>query len=88
MSYWQADTDGVALAELTSGQLLDRIAVEMPDHEALVYSCYPEPEPEPELGPAADVRWTYSDYRGGADAVACALIALGLGNFCRTMGIW
>ncbi len=72
LSYWQAEAAGIDLLEMTPGALLDRRAGEIPEQEALVYSCYPE------LGGALDIRWTYREYRERVDAVARGLMALGL----------
>lgn len=72
LSYWQAETEGVELLNTTLGDLLDSRAEEIPDREALVYSCYPE------FGGALDIRWTYAEYRARVNAVAKGLIALGL----------
>ena len=81
LSYWQAETDGEPLLEITIGDLLDLRAQEYPAKEALVYSCYPE------FGGALDIRWTYSEYRERVNAVACGLIALGL-NKGDHIAIW
>jgi fatty-acyl-CoA synthase len=72
LSYWQAETEGTDLLDLTMGDLLDQRAEEIPSQEAIVYSCYPE------FGDALNIRWTYLDYRDKANAVAKGLIALGL----------
>jgi fatty-acyl-CoA synthase len=72
LSYWQAETEGIKLLEMTIGGLLDRRADELPAQEAIVYSCYPE------FGDALSIRWTYQDYRDRANAVAKGLLALGL----------
>ena len=72
LSYWQADTGGAALLRTTIGDLLDQRAEELPNQEAVVYSCYPE------FGDALDIRWTYPQYREQANAVAKGLLALGL----------
>ncbi|HLL78199.1 MAG TPA: AMP-binding protein [Ktedonobacteraceae bacterium] len=72
LSYWQAEDDGISLLEMTPGQLLDRRAEELPQQEALVYSCYPE------FGGSLDIRWTYLEYRDRVNAVARGLMALGL----------
>ncbi len=72
LSNWQAEDGGIEILEMTPGQLLDVRAEEMPDREALVYSCYPE------FGGALDIRWTYCEYRERVDAVARGLMALGL----------
>ncbi|HLH60142.1 MAG TPA: AMP-binding protein [Ktedonobacteraceae bacterium] len=72
LSYWQAETDGESLLEITIGDLLDLRAQEHPTKEALVYSCYPE------FGGALDIRWSYAEYRERVNAVARGLMALGL----------
>jgi len=71
LSFWQAEADGIDLLAVTAGQLLDQRATELPEQEALVYSCYPE------LGGALDIRWTYREYRNRVDAVARGLLAYG-----------
>jgi fatty-acyl-CoA synthase len=81
LSYWQAESDGVELLEMTIGDLLDRRADEIPTQEALVYSCYPE------FGGALDIRWTYQEYRERVDAVARGLMALGL-NKGDHIAVW
>jgi fatty-acyl-CoA synthase len=72
LSYWQAESDGVPLFEISIGDLLDRRAAEIPTQEALVYSCYPE------LGDALNIRLTYQEYRERVNAIARGLLALGL----------
>jgi len=72
LSYWQAETEGIDLLNLTIGDLLNQRAVEHPSQEAIVYSCYPE------FGDMLNIRWTYQDYRNHANAVAKGLLALGL----------
>src|SRR5712692_9623436 len=72
LSYWQAESEGIDLLDVTIGDLLDRRADELPTQEAIVYSCYPE------FGEALNIRWTYQDYRERANAVAKGLLALGL----------
>src|SRR5205807_10166242 len=81
LSYWQADTDGIELLDTTLGDLLDSRADEIPDQEAVVYSCYPE------FGGALDIRWTYAEYRERVNAVARGLMALGL-NKGDHIAIW
>src|SRR5947209_3381221 len=81
LSYWQADTDGEPLLEITIGDLLDCRAEELPTQEAIVYSCYPE------FGGALDIRWTYAEYRERANAVARGLMALGL-NKGDHIAVW
>jgi len=72
LSYWQAESEGIDLLDLTIGDLLNRRADEWPAQEAVVYSCYPE------FGDALNLRWTYQEYRERANAVAKGLMALGL----------
>lgn len=72
LSYWQADTVGEPLVEVTIGDLLDQQADTFSTREAVVYSGYPE------FGGALDIRWTYQEYRARANAVAKGLLALGL----------
>jgi fatty-acyl-CoA synthase len=72
LSYWQAESEGIDLLDLTIGDLLDRRVNELPTQEAIVYSCYPE------FGDALTIRWTYQDYRDRTNAVAKGLMALGL----------
>src|SRR5690242_13006642 len=71
-SYWQAETGGIELLNITIGDLLDRRADKHPLREAVVYSCHPEYEGSHEL------RWTYRQYRERVNEVARGLIALGL----------
>ncbi len=72
LSYWQAETEGIALLEMTIGDLLDHQADELAAQEAIVYSCYPE------FGDTLTIRWSYQEYRERANAVAKGLLALGL----------
>jgi fatty-acyl-CoA synthase len=72
LSYWQAESEGFELLDMTIGDLLDRRANELPSQEAIVYSCYPE------FGDALNIRWTYQDYRERSNQVAKGLLALGL----------
>lgn len=81
LSYWQAESDGVPLLEISIGDLLDRRAEEIPTQEALVYSCYPE------FGDALNIRWTYQEYRERVNAIARGLLALGL-NKGDHIGVW
>ena len=71
-SYWQAESEGIDLLDITIGDLLDRRADELPTQEAIVYSCYPE------FGDALNIRWTYQDYHERTNAVTKGLMALGL----------
>src|SRR5229473_2291653 len=81
LSYWQAESEGIDLLDVTIGDLLDRRAGELPDQEAIVYSCYPE------FGDALNIRWTYQEYRDRANDVAKGLIALGL-NKGDHIAVW
>ncbi|HEY6409367.1 MAG TPA: AMP-binding protein, partial [Ktedonobacteraceae bacterium] len=72
LSYWQAESEGLELLETTLGDLLDSRANEIPEQEAVVYSCYPE------FGGALDIRWSYAEFRERINAVARGLMALGL----------
>jgi fatty-acyl-CoA synthase len=81
LSYWQAESTGIELLDMTIGDLLDRRAAELPNQEAIVYSCYPE------FGDALNIRWTYQDYRDRANAVARGLMALGL-NKGDHIAVW
>src|SRR2546429_9908358 len=69
-SYWQAESEGIDLLDITIGDLLDRRADELPTQEAIVYSCYPE------FGDALNIRWTYQDYHERANAVTKGLMPL------------
>ena len=71
LSYWQAETNGKPLLEMTVGDLFDWRVEQSPTREALVYSHYPE------FRDALDIRWTYQAYRERVDEVARGLIALG-----------
>jgi fatty-acyl-CoA synthase len=72
LSYWQAETEGIELLETTIGDLLDKHADEIPEQEAVVYSCYPE------FGDTLDIRWSYAEFRERVNTVARGLLALGL----------
>jgi fatty-acyl-CoA synthase len=74
LSCWQAESEGIDLLDTTIGDLLDRRADELPEMEAIVYSCYPE------FGDELNIRWTYQEYRERANQVAKGLLALGLGK--------
>jgi fatty-acyl-CoA synthase len=81
LSYWQAETSGEPLLEITIGDLLDQQAVRIPTQDAIVYSGYPE------FGGALDIRWNYAEYRARANAVAKGLMALGL-NKGDHIAVW
>ena len=81
LSHWQAETSDIPLLNITIGDLLDQRARELPTHEAVVYSCYPE------FGSALDIRWTYKDYRDLANQTAKGLLALGL-NKGDHIAVW
>ncbi len=72
LSYWQAESGGIDLLDMTIGDLLDRRANEHPSQEAVVFSCQTGFEGSSEL------RWTYQEYRERANQVARGLMALGL----------
>ncbi len=81
LSYWQAETEGIELLDTTFGDLLDRRAEEIPEQEAVVYSCYPE------FGGALDIRWSYAEFRERVNAVARGLMGLGLQKG-EHVGVW
>ena len=81
LSYWQSESDGIPLLEISIGDLLDRRAEEIPTQEAIVYSCYPE------FGGALDIRLTYREYRKRVNAIARGLMALGL-NKGDHIAVW
>src|SRR5438046_2146099 len=72
LSYWQAETEGINLLEMTIGDLLDRRADELATQEAIVYSSYPE------FADALNIRGTYQDYRDPTNPTAPGRLALGL----------
>ncbi len=72
LSYWEAETEGIELIETTIGDILDSHADEIPQQEAVVYSCYPE------FRGALDIRWSYAEFRERVNTVARGLMALGL----------
>src|SRR5437016_5178019 len=81
LSYWQSESDGIPLLEISIGDLLDRRAEGIPTQEAIVYSCYPE------FGGALDIRWTYHEYRERVNVIARGLLALGL-NKGDHIAVW
>ncbi len=81
LSYWQSESDGIPLLEISIGDLLDRRAEEIPTQEAIVYSCYPE------FGGALDIRLTYHEYRERVNGIARGLLALGL-NKGDHIAVW
>jgi fatty-acyl-CoA synthase len=81
MSYWQSESSGIPLLEISIGDSLDRRAEEIPTQEAIVYSCYPE------FGGALDIRLTYHEYRERVNAIARGLLALGL-NKGDHIAVW
>ena len=81
LSYWQSESDGIPLLEISIGDLLDRRAEEIPTQEAIVYSCYPE------FGGTLDIRWSYHEYRERVNAITRGLLALGL-NKGDHIAVW
>jgi fatty-acyl-CoA synthase len=81
LSYWQPESGGIPLLEISIGDLLDHRAEEIPNQEAIVYSCYPE------FGGALDIRWTYHEYRERVNAIERGLIALKL-NKGDHIAVW
>jgi fatty-acyl-CoA synthase len=81
LSYWQAETAGIDLLEMTIGDLLDRRADELPLQEAVVYSSSPEFEG------IHEIRWTYHEYSERANQVARGLMELGL-NKGDHIAVW
>lgn len=68
-AYWESESRGIELIDLTIGDLLDQKAEAIPDKEALVYNY-------PEIG--VTLRLTYSQYRDEANRLAKGLLALGI----------
>ena len=68
-SRWIAESAGLALLDLTVGQLLDRQAERFPEREAIVYRY-------PEIG--IDIRWTFAALRDETNRLAKGLMALGI----------
>src|SRR5215813_13583475 len=75
---WDSDTDGIELLDIAIGDLLDRQALALADHEALVYRY-------PELG--LNLRLTYRQYQLEADRLAKGLLALGIEKGDH-VGVW
>lgn len=70
LSIWEAQDEGTQLRELTLGELLDEQAERLGDQDAVIYH-YPEQGLELRLG--------FRALRDRVDAVARALMALGIG---------
>lgn len=68
-AYWEAESRGVELINVTIGELFDRQCAAIPDKEALVYKY-------PELG--IDLRLTYREYQQETNRLAKGLLALGI----------
>ena len=66
---WEAESEGIALRNITIGALLDQQATNLPDNEALIYNY-------PEIG--LDMRLTYRQYRAEVNKLAKGLLALGI----------
>lgn len=73
LSYVHGASD-IPLIGATIGDLFDRVAAQLPDHEALV-SCH------------QNLRFTYAELRDACDRFARGLLALGVGKGDR-VGIW
>lgn len=67
LAIWEAESFGSVLRDMTIGALLDEQAERWPEHEALVVP-----------GEAGPRRWSYRALRAEVDAVARALIGLGV----------
>jgi len=68
-AFWEAESRGIELIDLTIGDLLDQQAEASPDKEALVYNY-------PEIG--LELRLSYAQYRDAVNRVAKGLLALGI----------
>jgi fatty-acyl-CoA synthase len=68
-AFWEADSRGIELIDLTIGDLLDKQAEAIPDKEALVYNY-------PEIG--LNLRLNYSQYRNEVNRIAKGLLAIGI----------
>lgn len=80
VSHWIPDPDEQpALRDMTVSQLLDEAAERWPEHEAIVYSAYDD------LG--IRERWTFSELRTRARAVARAFMADGF-DLGDRVGVW
>lgn len=79
MGWWDADPASFPLSELTIGALLNRSAYQFGEREAIVTVAYTD------LG--LNVRWTFTELRERADAMARGLIGLGLQPGSR-LAIW
>jgi fatty-acyl-CoA synthase len=77
-AFWEAESRGIELINLTIGDLLDRQADATPDKEALVYRY-------PEIG--LDLRLSYSRYRDEVNRVARGLLALGIAKG-ENVAVW
>jgi fatty-acyl-CoA synthase len=68
-AFWEAESRGIELINLTIGDLLDERAEAIPDKEALVYKY-------PEIG--LNLRLNYRQYRDEVNRLAKGLLALGI----------
>src|ERR1700676_657693 len=66
---WEAESEGIALLNITIGELLEQQAESRPDKEALVYSY-------PEIG--LNLRLNFRQYRDEVDRLSKGLMALGI----------
>jgi non-ribosomal peptide synthetase component F len=71
VSHWIAETDGLPLREITLGGLLREQAARHPDRPAIIFD---------EVDPALQARWSYGELDSRVDAVAKALMAIGVAH--------
>jgi len=69
LSFWEAETEGVELLDMTVGELVDRQADELGERDAVVYRY-------PEIG--LDLRLGFRQLRDRVDEVARGLMAIGV----------
>ena len=70
-AFWQAESRGIELINITIGDLFDQRCQTYADKEALVYN-YPEID--------LNLRLTYREYHQQVTSLAKALLALGIEN--------
>src|SRR5688500_6549508 len=79
LAWWEADPGDLPLVDQTVGALLDDAAMRGPDHEAVAVSAFGD------VG--CYVRWSYTELRQRADALARGLMAVGVERGDR-VAIW